>query len=299
MFLMFTFNGVRFSFAQSPMQCKTKDESFGLHHVVPPKKNDSTSAVLSAVVEAVEWKHVTELVSDGSKRSGQRVVIYPPELEKLGTVIATKNAGADSEEGHEIACERILSASNSFEHPPKFFPSDHEDFKGLADTPKVMEWMNLSSQIATAGRRQAAEDGRYACNSDSDSDTEQHGEVIYDGYVGIKTDSNGNPIGCEHGISNEQTEAQRRERQWEANRPKTGVSGKDSDSGEVPKGKSSENERTKSTKAPANRSESSHSMSTRSKSKNTQQEREAGGARVTTGSGQKDTRAAKSRPSKT
>jgi hypothetical protein len=105
--------------------------------------NDSSSAVLSAVVEAVEWKHVTEFASDGSKRSGQRIVIYPPELDKLRTVIATKNAGADSDGGHEIAFTRILSASNSFEHPPKFFPSDHEDFEGFVDPPKVREWKDL------------------------------------------------------------------------------------------------------------------------------------------------------------
>jgi hypothetical protein len=121
--------------------------------------NGSTSAVLTAVVEAVEWRHATEFVSDGSKRPGERVVIYPPELDRLGTVLTSKSTNCDLSEGHKIACERILSASDSFEHPPKFFPSDHKNFEGLADPPKVAEWMNLSSQIATAGRRQVAEDG--------------------------------------------------------------------------------------------------------------------------------------------
>jgi hypothetical protein len=110
------------------------------------------------MVEAVEWKHATKCVSDGSKRPGQRVVIYPPEIE-LGSIISTSTAGTDSEDGHGIACERILSASDSFEHPPKFFPSDHENIDGLADPPKVAEWMNFSSQIATAGLRQVEEDG--------------------------------------------------------------------------------------------------------------------------------------------
>jgi hypothetical protein len=38
--------------------------------------NDATSEALAAVEEAVEWKHALEL--DGSKRTGQLVVIYPP-----------------------------------------------------------------------------------------------------------------------------------------------------------------------------------------------------------------------------
>jgi hypothetical protein len=172
--------------------------------------NDSTSAVLTAVVKAVEWKHAAQIESDGSGRLGRLVVIYPPELDRLGTVLDSRSTNCDLADGHEIACEWILSASDSFENPPKFFPSDHEDFEGLADPPKVAQWMNLSSQIATAGRRQVAEDGPETCNSDSDSDTEQYGEVILDGYGGVKTDSNGNPISCEHRISNEHAEALRR-----------------------------------------------------------------------------------------
>jgi hypothetical protein len=216
-------------------------------------RNDTSSEVLSAVVEAVEWKDATEIVSDGSKPSGQRVVIYPPELENLGTVITTKNAGADSEEGHGIACERILSASDSFEFPPKFLPSDHEDFEGFAAPPKVAQWTNLSSQIATAGRRQVVEDGRDTSNSDSDSDTEQHGDVILDGYFGDKTDSNGNPIGCERRITNEQAEAQRRAWQSTANRSKKGTSGRVHGGGDVPGG----NGLGKGSVKSSNRSESS------------------------------------------
>jgi hypothetical protein len=83
-----------------------------------------------------------------------------------------KRTDCDLSEGHEIACERILSASDRFENPPKFLPSDHENFEGFVEPPKVAEWMNLSSQIATAGRRQVAEDGPGTFNSDSDSDSD-------------------------------------------------------------------------------------------------------------------------------
>jgi hypothetical protein len=165
--------------------------------------------------------------------------------------------------------------------------------------------MNLSSQIATAGRRQVAEDGPDTCNSDSDSDTEQHGEVILDGYVGVKTDSNSNPIGSEHKITNEQAEAQRRAAQSTALRFEKGTSGKGHGGGGAPGGNSSEKGRAKSanrsetSQTPTSRPEGSNTMSTRGKSKTTQEEGIAGGARVTTGSWKKDTRAAKSRPSKT
>jgi hypothetical protein len=65
-------------------------------------------------------------------------------------------------------------------------------------------------------RRQVAEDGPGACNSDSDSD---------------KTDSNGNPISCEHRISNEQAEALGRASQPLATSPMESASGKESDGG--------------------------------------------------------------------
>jgi hypothetical protein len=64
--------------------------------------------------------------------------------------------------------------------------------------------------MATVGRRQVAEYGPDTCNWDSDSDTEQHGDVTLNGYVGIMTDANGNPIGSSHKISNAQAEVLRR-----------------------------------------------------------------------------------------
>jgi hypothetical protein len=83
---------------------------------------------------------------------------------------------------------------------------------------------------ATACRSQVAEDGPDTFNSESDSDNEQHGDVIMDACVGIKTDSNGNPISAEHKISNEQAEAQRRAAQSVAPRPQVNTSRMDSDS---------------------------------------------------------------------
>jgi hypothetical protein len=91
--------------------------------------NDATSATLAAVAEAVEWNHALEL--EGLKRPGQRVVICPPTLEKLETVLVTGNTGFDMEDGHDIAYQRVLSACASFENPPRFFSSESRDFGGL------------------------------------------------------------------------------------------------------------------------------------------------------------------------
>jgi hypothetical protein len=106
---------------------------------------------------------------------------------------------------------------------------------------------------------------------------------ILDGYVGIKTDSNANPIGSAHKMSNEQAEAIRQASSQRADLKKTK---KGKVSGDLPGGKSSEKRSAKSANRPgssqgtATRHESSHSMSTRSKEKC-----EAGSTRVMASSG--------------
>jgi hypothetical protein len=56
------------------------------------------SVALSAVVEAVAWRHALENASDLSfQRRGQRVIVYPKFLTKLETVLTTGNVGLDME----------------------------------------------------------------------------------------------------------------------------------------------------------------------------------------------------------
>jgi hypothetical protein len=120
---------------------KMTASNFSLHGMT----NNSSSAVLSAVVEAVEWKHAAEIPGEDGKRPGKRVVIHPPELNRLQTVLPTEESQRDVADGQDIACERIAAAKESFEHPPKLFPSDHENFEGYAKPPEVAQWMNMSS----------------------------------------------------------------------------------------------------------------------------------------------------------
>jgi hypothetical protein len=95
-------------------------------------------------------------------------------------------------------------------------------------------------------------------NSDESSENEDHGDVISNGYVGIKMNSNGDPMGNQHKMAIAQADALKEAAKAMPNRPDGGTS-----------------------------------------EKSTQEECEAGGARVTAGSGRKDTCVARSHPSKT
>jgi hypothetical protein len=138
--------------------------------------NDATSVTLAVVAEAVEWAHVLE--TGLPKRTGQRIVIYPPSLLKLDAVLESLDAGSDTKDGHDIAYQRIFSACAKYERPPAFFPVDSQDFGGLDISEKIPFWMHTAAQVSTGGRRQVLENGPDVCDSESDSENEDHGEVL-------------------------------------------------------------------------------------------------------------------------
>jgi hypothetical protein len=176
---------------------------------LPGMANDSDAALLTAVVEAVEWKHPLE--PDSGPRPGQRVIIYPPELDQLQAVLSTDRSAWNVADGQEEACERIVSGRDQFEHAPMFFSSDQEELRNQRNGEKIYEWMRTASQIATWNRRQVIENGPDVMNSESDSDNEQHEDEILDGYVWIKTDAHGNPLSKEHQMETSQADRMRRE----------------------------------------------------------------------------------------
>jgi hypothetical protein len=226
--------------------------------------NDSSAALLTAVVEAVEWKHPIELPT--GKRPGQRVVIYPPEFGGLQAVLSSERSAWDVADGQGEACERIISAKDNLEHPPIFFSTNQEELKHHVDPSKINEWMTTESQIATRNRRQVPENGPNVMNSESDSDNEQHGDVIMNGYQGISVNSNGDPIGSEYHMTTSQADQMRRM----AGGSSAQVDDRGGSSG-------AQTGAQKETGQAARRSE--HHMRTRS------EERVAGGARVASGSG--------------
>jgi hypothetical protein len=61
--------------------------------------------------------------------------------------------------------------------------------------------MHTAAQISTGGRKQVLEDGADVCNSESDSENEDHGEDLKGMYKHIPLDSNGCPIDARHRLA--------------------------------------------------------------------------------------------------
>jgi hypothetical protein len=230
----------------------------------PGMTNDSESGCLAGVTEAVEWAHPME---DGlPKRPTQRIVIYPPTLTEFSRVLS--GDPSNLAEGHEIAYERISNACSEYIAPLAFYPADSQEFGGI-DPAKVPIWMHTAAQVATGGREQVLEDGADVCNSESDSENEDHGEVLKGVYTNeIPVDSNGQPIEARHQLTSSQAEVLRAK----AAQPPRPVSPSPVVS------------------APPSKTESPMSSGKASR---------AGGLRPATGSGQTDTCVPQRHPSKT
>jgi hypothetical protein len=172
----------------------------------PGIKNDADSACLAGVAEAVEWAHTLE---DGlPKRTTRRIVIYPPTLTEFSRVLS--GDASSLSEGHEIPYQRISDVFSLYEIPPAFYPADAQSFGDLDIAEKVPGWMNSAAQIAVGGRKQVLEDGADVCNSESDSENEDHGEVLTGVYTPeIKVDSQGRPMSAGHKLFQEQAKAMR------------------------------------------------------------------------------------------
>jgi D-aminopeptidase len=87
--------------------------------VIDGMANSRESSILSAVREAVTWRHVLE--PEGERRKGQLVIIYPNDLPHLEAVLSTGDPNIDSADGHSIAYADILQAYQTFENPPDLF----------------------------------------------------------------------------------------------------------------------------------------------------------------------------------
>jgi hypothetical protein len=136
------------------------------------------SVILSAITEAVAWRHTMEKAGDpNSKRPGQRIVIYPKSLTQFSEVLQRGDYALDSEGGHYVAYERIVAECNTFVNCPIFLSEDSLEIGNWpVHLEKVPIWMEEAKQVAVAGYKQVLEDGPETCNSESDSDHSDHGE---------------------------------------------------------------------------------------------------------------------------
>jgi hypothetical protein len=256
----------------------------------PGMTNDSESACLAGVAEAVEWAHVMD--NGLLKRPTQRVVIYPPTLTEFSRVLSGDTSNLA--EGHEIAYQRISNACSRYEPPPAFYSADSKDFGGI-DPSKVPSWMNAAAQVSVGGRRQVLEDGADVCNSESDSENEDHGEESKGVYTpDVPLDSKVRPIDARHELSSAQADTLRAQAA-QPPRPSTPTPvGSTPPKSDTPPKSPRKSGKKAAPQAPA---ESDHPMTNRSgKSKSASR---AGSSRPAAGSGQKDTCVTNGHPSKT
>jgi hypothetical protein len=155
-------------------------ETAAINVVLDGMDGGQESVLLSAIHEAVDWRHTLEMAADPCfKRPGQRVVVYPASLSKFALVMATWNAGYDLEGGHCDAYERIFAECDTFANRPIFVAADREAIGSWPVVAKeVSIWMEQTREIALAGHGQVHQDGRDACRSESDSEHSDHGEDI-------------------------------------------------------------------------------------------------------------------------
>jgi hypothetical protein len=137
------------------------------------------SVALSAIADAVGWRHALEITSDPNyRRRCQRVIMYP-RLPKFSTLMITGNVGLDMDGGHDIAYERIMNECQTWHEDcrPLFMPEDSSDLaRWPALAQHAAEWMEGGKCIGVAGYRKVLEDGPDVCESESDSEHSDHGE---------------------------------------------------------------------------------------------------------------------------
>jgi hypothetical protein len=87
------------------------------------------SVALSAIVEAVTWRHALEITSDPKyQQRWQRIIVCPKFLTKFETVLTKGNVGFDMEGGHDVAYEKIIGECRCYREDcrPLFLPKDGE-----------------------------------------------------------------------------------------------------------------------------------------------------------------------------
>jgi hypothetical protein len=153
----------------------TSEELEGMH-------SGNESVLLSAILEAVSWKHALENTSEPAfQRWGQRIIVYSKCFSKFETVMTTGNVGLHLDGRHDIAYEKIMEecSGSCADCRPIFVREDSEaigNWPVLAD--KVKIWMEDARLIAVGRYKQVLENGLDKCSSESDSENSDHGEEM-------------------------------------------------------------------------------------------------------------------------
>jgi hypothetical protein len=110
-----------------------------------------------------EWSELRALINEDTE----------VQLVQVEAFLTTSDPSVDPEDGHPLAYETILRESAKFETPPLFVKEDSEFVaKDPTLSANVPEWMAMSRQVATGGRRRVLEDGRDVSDSGDEDDEE-------------------------------------------------------------------------------------------------------------------------------
>jgi hypothetical protein len=83
------------------------------------------SAILAAAVEAVEWMHPIESVTDDGRRATPRILVYPAEMPQIEEALSDFSQNpSEAEDGSDIALSKILEKSAEYASPPRFYRED-------------------------------------------------------------------------------------------------------------------------------------------------------------------------------
>jgi hypothetical protein len=152
--------------------------------------NTRTSAILSAAVEAVAWKHPIEAVTPEGKRQSQRIIFYPQDMPQIAEELDEYLRNPSNlEDGKHIAYSKIVEKAGEFAEIPKFCREDCEMVQSdpvLAAAVPVT--LNTAAQVSVGSRDYVLENGPGVMNStDEDSPEEEHGEKLTGMYTaGLK-----------------------------------------------------------------------------------------------------------------
>jgi hypothetical protein len=149
--------------------------------------NTREPAILATSVEAIEWKHPIEPVSDDGKRLGSRVVIYPAEMPQLEEAMNEFSQNpTELEDGSHIAYSKILEKWAEYETSPRFSREDSDEIRSNPELAAAVSLsMNIAAQVSVGSRDLVLENGPDVMNSsDEESLTEEHGEKLEGMYVG-------------------------------------------------------------------------------------------------------------------
>jgi hypothetical protein len=143
--------------------------------------NTRESAVLSAVVDAVAWRHAGE---PEGPRKGQRVIVDPKDISQLPAVLSMRDPSIDNVDGHPIAYQAILQHSDGYENPLVFLSEDSEPVvSDPARSIRVPEWMAAAGQVATGNRQRVLEEGDDKMDSSDEDDPKMHPGVLTGMYT--------------------------------------------------------------------------------------------------------------------